>query len=120
MLRVESSMIKASKASQKLLDVFSNFISTVTDDMDLIVKNDDNENPYILILDDKQGYYIEWIGGSKYKSTNQYDSVLCKHIFFVNGVQTTQEKKVHMLNKHVRDLFQFASDVAGTYQVLYK
>lgn len=109
------------KASQKLLDLFTNFISAVTDDMEFIVdKKEDNGNPYIFIIDDHQGFYIEWIGGKKFKSANQYDVLLVKHIFYLNGLKTIQEKRVCMLNKHASELFQFASDVAGTYQLLYK
>ena len=105
------------KDSQSILDLFKNFISSISDEATLYVTDESCNKQYIIISDWMQSYCIQWIGND-YKFTGQ-DMIHCEHTTVNNGVKVTKEKNVALHRKHVHELFQYAREISGIRAVLY-
>lgn len=105
------------KDSQSILDLFKNFIGSLSDEATLYVTDENCNKQYIIISDWMQSYCIQWIG-SDYKFVGQ-DMVHCKHTTVSNGVKVTKEKEVALHRKHVHELFSYAREISSVRAVLY-
>lgn len=105
------------KDSQSILDLFKNFIGSLSDEATLYVTDENCNKQYIIISDWMQSYCIQWIG-SDYKFVGQ-DMVHCEHTTVNNGVKVTKEKEVALHRKHVHELFAYAREISGIRAVLY-
>ena len=76
--------------SQSILDLFKNFIGSLSDEATLYVTDESCNKQYIIISDWMQSYCIQWIGND-YKFVGQ-DMLYCKHTTVSNGVKVTKEK----------------------------
>lgn len=102
--------------SQSILDLFKNFIGSLSDDATLYVTDKSCSMQYIIIGDEIHSYCIQWFGAN-YK--DQYVTICCKHTTYRNGVKVTKEKDVCLLYKHVSELFSYAREIDGIRTVLY-
>ena len=105
------------KDSESILDLFKNFISSLSDEATLYVTDESCNKQYIIISDWMQSYCIQWIGND-YKFTGQ-GMVHCEHTTMSNGVKVTKGKEVALHCKHVHELFQYAREISGIRAVLY-
>lgn len=105
------------KDSQSILDLFKNFIGSISDGATLYVTDESCNKQYIIISDWMQSYCIQWIGND-YKFTGQ-DMIHCEHTVCNNGVKVTKEKEVALHRKHVHELFAYAREIFGIRAVLY-
>ena len=103
--------------SRSILDLFKNFIGSLSDEATLYVTDSTCSKQYIIISDWMQSYCIQWIGND-YKFANQ-DMVHCEHTTMSNGVKVTKEKNVALYTKHVDDLFSYAREISSIRAVLY-
>lgn len=103
--------------SQNILDLFKNFIGSLSDEATLYVTDSTCGKQFIIISDWMQSYCIQWIGND-YKFTGQ-DMIHCKHTTVSNGVKVTKEKEVALHRKHVHELFAYAREISGVRAVLY-
>lgn len=103
--------------SRSILDLFKNFIGSLSDEATLYVTDESCNKQYIIISDWMQSYCIQWIGNN-YKFANQ-DMLYCKHTTCSNGIKVTKEKEVALYTKHVDDLFTYAREISGIRAVLY-
>ena len=105
------------KDSQSILDLFKNFIGSLSDEATLYVTDSTCGKQFIIISDWMQSYCIQWIGND-YKFTGQ-DMIHCEHTTVSNGVKVTKEKEVALHRKHVHELFAYAREISGVRAVLY-
>ena len=112
-----SRLALSEKDSQSILDLFKNFIGSLSDEATLYVTDESCNKQYIIISDWMQSYCIQWIGND-YKFTGQ-DMVHCEHTTVSNGVKATKEKEVALHRKHVHELFAYAREISGIRAVLY-
>ena len=105
------------KDSQSILELFKNFIGSISDEATLYVTDDNCNKQYIIISDWMQSYCIQWIGND-YKFPGQ-DMIHCEHTTMSNGVKVTKEKNVALHRKHVHELFAYAREISGVRAVLY-
>jgi hypothetical protein len=103
--------------SQSILDLFKNFIGSLSDEATLYVTDESCNKQYIIISDWMQSYCIQWIGND-YKFVGQ-DVVHCEHTTMSNGVKVTKGKEVALHRKHVHELFAYAREISGIRAVLY-
>lgn len=103
--------------SQSILDLFKNFIGSLSDEATLYVTDESCNKQYIIISDWMQSYCIQWIGND-YKFANQ-DMVHCEHTTMSNGVKVTKEKNVALHRKHAHELFSYAREISSIRAVLY-
>lgn len=103
--------------SQSILDLFKNFIGSLSDEATLYVTDESCNKQYIIISDWMQSYCIQWIGND-YKFVGQ-DMLYCKHTTVSNGVKVTKEKEVALRRKHVHELFAYAREISSVRAVLY-
>ena len=104
--------------SQFILDLFKNFIGSLSDESTLYVTDSSCNKQYIIISDWMQSYCIQWIGND-YKFVGQ-DMIHCEHtVCNNNGVKVTKEKEVALHRKHISELFQYAREISGIRAVLY-
>lgn len=103
--------------SQSILDLFKDFIGSLSDEATLYVTDESCAKQYIIISDWMQSYCIQWIGND-YKFAGQ-DMLYCKHTTCSNGVKVTKEKEVALYAKHVDDLFAYAREISSIRAVLY-
>ena len=101
------------KDSQSILDLFKNFIGSLSDEATLYVTDSTCSKQYIIISDWMQSYCIQCIGND-YKFTGQ-DMIQCEHTTMSNGVKVT----VALHRKHVHELFAYAREISGIRAVLY-
>ena len=85
-----SRLALSEKDSQSILDLFKNFIGSLSDEATLYVTDESCNKQYIIISDWMQSYCIQWIGND-YKFVGQ-DMVHCEHTTMNNGVKVTKEK----------------------------
>lgn len=112
-----SRLALSEKDSQSILDLFKNFIGSLSDEATLYVTDESCNKQYIIISDWMQSYCIQWIGND-YKFIGQ-DMVHCEHTTMNNGVKVTKEKNVALHRKHVHELFAYAREISGVRAVLY-
>lgn len=105
------------KDSQSILDLFENFIGSLSDEATLYVTDESCNKQYIIISDWMQSYCIQWIGND-YKFANQ-DMLYCKHTTVSNGVKVTKEKEVALHRKHMHELFSYAREISSIRAVLF-
>ena len=103
--------------SQSILDLFKNFIGSLSDEATLYVTDSTCGKQFIIVSDWMQSYCIQWIGDD-YKFTGQ-DMIHCEHTVCNNGVKVTKEKNVALHRKHVHELFAYAREISGIRAVLY-
>ena len=105
------------KDSQSILDLFKNFIGSISDEATLYVTDESCNKQYIIISDWMQSYCIQWIGND-YKFVGQ-DMVHCEHTTISHGRKMTNETSVALHRKHVHELFAYARQISGVRAVLY-
>lgn len=103
--------------SQSILDLFKNFIGSLSDEATLYVTDESCNKQCIIISDWMQSYCIQWIGND-YKFAGQ-DMIHCEHTTMSNGVKVTKGKEVALHCKHVHELFAYAREISGIRAVLY-
>ena len=103
--------------SQSILDLFKNFIGSLSDEATLYVTDESCNKQYIIVSDWMQSYCIQWIGND-YKFVGQ-DMLYCKHTTVSNGVKVTKEKSVALHRKHVHELFTYAREISSIRAVLF-
>lgn len=103
--------------SQNILDLFKNFIGSLSDEATLYVTDSTCGKQFIIVSDWMQSYCIQWIGND-YKFTGQ-DMIHCEHTTVSNGVKVTKEKEVALHRKHVHELFAYAREISGVRAVLH-
>ena len=105
------------KDSQSILDLFKNFIGSISDEATLYVTDESCNKQYIIISDWMQSYCIQWIGND-YKFVGQ-DMIHCEHTTVSNGVKVTKEKNVALHRIHAHELFAYAREISSIRAVLY-
>ena len=103
--------------SRSILDLFKNFIGSLSDEATLYVTDESCNKQYIIISDWMQSYCIQWIGND-YKFVGQ-DMLYCKHTTMSNGVKVTKEKNVALHRKHVHEVWAYAREISSIRAVLY-
>lgn len=108
--------------SEKNFDLLNNFLNYVSDDMSIIVYDDDDDGSCVIKLyDAEQNYMYTWTNKAKCKKTTDMATIVIDHGSTDSyGVYTVKEKRIHMHTHYANALVERAKELRAVRSILTK